>query len=202
MPKTGWKCEKLDREGGCANIMFGKLFPKKRMKMKETGPGGRVSLAPPAPGSASDFLTIPPMKARKISRHGRSVQERFLSGLSSSHACFTFLPISTDFSPSLPLFFFPPPGIVSRTGYIVWKIEIINYSVPVLFIVDYFYLPTSRSMHSSRMRTVRNSSRLLGGGVSAPGGGCLVAGGGVGIPACTEADPPPPWTKWQTGVKT
>ena len=33
-------------------------------------------------------------------------------------------------------------------------------------------------MHSSRMRTVRRSSRLLGGG------------GGGGIPSCTEADPP------------
>ena len=52
-------------------------------------------------------------------------------------------------------------------------------------------------MHSSRMRTVCNSSRLLE-GVSAPGrgawsggvcsGGCLVPGGG--ITACTEADPP------------
>ena len=37
-------------------------------------------------------------------------------------------------------------------------------------------------MHSSRMRTVRNSSHLLGGGV------CLVPG--AGIPTCTEADPP------------
>ena len=52
-------------------------------------------------------------------------------------------------------------------------------------------------MHSSRMRTFHSSSRLLpggmsarGGGVSAPGG-CLLLGGG--IPACTEADPPP-WT--------
>ena len=76
-------------------------------------------------------------------------------------------------------------------------------------------------MHSSRMRTIRNSSRLLGG--SAPGGacsqgglvssrdGCLllgevsalgVGGGGAcswgGIPACTEADPP---VGRQTGVK-
>ena len=74
-------------------------------------------------------------------------------------------------------------------------------------------LPTR--MHSSRMRTVRNSSRLLGvpalegsapgGGVPAPGrgsvpGGCLLLEGG-GIPACTEADPPL-WTEWQTGVKT
>ena len=58
-------------------------------------------------------------------------------------------------------------------------------------------------MHSSTMRTVRNSSRLLSGpgGVSDPGGvpgsggGGLLQGGvpgpGVGgIPACTEADPP------------
>ena len=64
-------------------------------------------------------------------------------------------------------------------------------------------------MHSSRMRTVCNSCRLLE-GVPGPGGGCLVPGvcsqgvsgpGGVpvpggsapgrgGIPACTEADPP------------
>ena len=63
-------------------------------------------------------------------------------------------------------------------------------------------------MHSSRMRTVRNCSRLLGGGVPGPGGGgCLLVGdgacswgclllagvcswgGGSGIPACTEADP-------------
>ena len=78
-------------------------------------------------------------------------------------------------------------------------------------------------MHSSRMRTVRNSSRLPGGAWSGgcllwgmPGsGGCLVCEGllwggawsggegvsapgrswgvcsqGVGIPACTDADPP------------
>ena len=61
-------------------------------------------------------------------------------------------------------------------------------------------------MHSSGMRTVRNSSRLLGGGCLFPGwgvsalggacsqgGGCLLWGGllqGGGIPACTEADPP------------
>ena len=89
------------------------------MNLKEIGPEGCVSLASPAPGSTSAFLTIPPMKARKISRHGRSVHERFLRGLSSSHAGFTFLPISAEFSPSLPLFFFPPPGIVSREGYIV-----------------------------------------------------------------------------------
>ena len=57
-------------------------------------------------------------------------------------------------------------------------------------------------MHSSRMRTVRNSSRLLrgvpalggawsGGGGRMPGpwgGACYGEGG---IPACTEADPPP-----------
>ena len=50
-------------------------------------------------------------------------------------------------------------------------------------------------MHSSRMRTVRSSDRISGGGcllrgVSAPG--WVVCG----IPACTEADtpPPPPWT--------
>ena len=32
-------------------------------------------------------------------------------------------------------------------------------------------------------------------------GGCLPRGG-VCIPACTEADTPPLWTEWQTGVKT
>ena len=49
-------------------------------------------------------------------------------------------------------------------------------------------------MHSSRMPTVRNSSRLLGGGLSAPGG-VSVPGGGMPAPGgwypCTEADPPP-----------
>ena len=49
---------------------------------------------------------------------------------------------------------------------------------------------TKTRMHSSRMRTVHSSSRLLGGGLSAAGG-CLLLGGGGGIPACTEADPPP-----------
>ena len=75
------------------------------------------------------------------------------------------------------------------------------------------------------MRTIRNSSHLPGGvcsrgvpgpvgvcsqggawsggvcfqGGGVPGLGGLVQGGG-GIPACTEADPP--WTQWQTGVKT
>ena len=61
-------------------------------------------------------------------------------------------------------------------------------------------------MHSSRMRTVRNSSRLLGGGACSRGGTCSrggpgpgagvrgvsAPGGGGGIPASTEADPP--WT--------
>ena len=42
---------------------------------------------------------------------------------------------------------------------------------------------TKTRMHFSRMRTVRNSSRLLGWGVPGPGEG--------GIPACTEADPSP-----------
>ena len=59
-------------------------------------------------------------------------------------------------------------------------------------------------MHPSRMRTVRHSSRPLGGvpaprGVPAPVGGLLWERGG--IPACTEADPPPPVDR-QTGVKT
>ena len=56
-------------------------------------------------------------------------------------------------------------------------------------------------MHPSRMRTVRSSSRLSGGGVCSGGGGSGLKGGGVwsrgrlsgpgvGIPACTEADPP------------
>ena len=78
-------------------------------------------------------------------------------------------------------------------------------------------------MHSSRMRTVHSSSRLQGvgggllpGGVPGPqggvpgaggsaprgsawsGGGLLPGGsapeGGGSITACTEADPPPPWT--------
>ena len=63
-------------------------------------------------------------------------------------------------------------------------------------------------MHSSRMRTVRNRSRLVEGGWSATGrvpalggsgpGGCLIRVGG--IPACTQADLPP--LDRQTGVKT
>ena len=36
-------------------------------------------------------------------------------------------------------------------------------------------------------------------GVHGPGSVCMVLGGG--IPACTEGDPPPLWTEWQTGVK-
>ena len=68
------------------------------------------------------------------------------------------------------------------------------------------YLQTR--MHSSRMRTVRNRSRLLGGrcllwGGSGPRGVPALGGSGPrevpapwgsgpggGIPACTEADPP------------
>ena len=66
---------------------------------------------------------------------------------------------------------------------------------------------TKTRMHSSRMRTVRCSSRLLGGGVSAwlvsaQGGVCLggvcLGGvcpgglpGGMCIPVCTEANNPP-----------
>ena len=66
-------------------------------------------------------------------------------------------------------------------------------------------------MHSSRMRTVRKSSRLrevYAPGVSAPGEGVCLRGvsapGGMsapagGIQACTEADPP---VDRQTPVKT
>ena len=64
-------------------------------------------------------------------------------------------------------------------------------------------------MHSSRMRTVRNSSCLLEavpapgewgpapGVMPAPGG--TAPGDGSDIPSCTEADPP---VDRQTGVKT
>ena len=66
-------------------------------------------------------------------------------------------------------------------------------------------------MHSSRMRTVRSSSRLLGGvcSMGVCSGGCLLRGcllwvgwllQGGGIPACTEADPHPRVDR-QTGVK-
>ena len=44
------------------------------------------------------------------------------------------------------------------------------------------------------MRTVRCSSRLLGGGVSAQGCVCLARG------LCLSDTPP--WTEWQTPVKT
>ena len=37
--------------------------------------------------------------------------------------------------------------------------------------------------------------------VSAPEGGCVSAPGGMGIPACTEADTPPPPVDRQTLVK-
>ena len=47
-------------------------------------------------------------------------------------------------------------------------------------------------MHSSRMRTVRSSSRLLGGGVCPDG--CLARGC---IAACTRIDTPL-WTEWLT----
>ena len=53
-------------------------------------------------------------------------------------------------------------------------------------------------MHSSRMRTVRSSSHLLGGGVAARGGVCL----GVYPSMHWGRHPPHPWTEWQTGVKT
>ena len=89
-----------------------------------------------------------------------------------------------------------------------------------------FFLQTR--MHSSRMRTghsltvcwsllPRGVSALVGGvcssggcllqggvcswGVSVPGGWCLLRGCVCGIPACTEADNPPPlWTEWQTSL--
>ena len=68
-------------------------------------------------------------------------------------------------------------------------------------------------MHSSRMRTVRNSSRLLEGGVPGPGGGVpgprgvyLVQGvylvlGGVPSPGGDLPRYSPPVDR-QTGVKT
>ena len=72
-------------------------------------------------------------------------------------------------------------------------------------------------LHSSRMRTARaliiSPSMLCAGGVpglgvclvwsgGVPGlGGAWSWGGGGGIPPCTEADPPPPWTESQTPVK-
>ena len=75
-------------------------------------------------------------------------------------------------------------------------------------------------MHFSRMRTVRNSSRLPGGRGSAWGdscsGGCLVWGvslrwgawsGGCLLPGVVSQhalwqNSHPLWTEWQTGVKT
>ena len=57
-------------------------------------------------------------------------------------------------------------------------------------------------MHSSRMRTIRNFSRLLEGGACSLGGACfqgVPAPGGGGIPACTEAHHT---VDRQTGVKT
>ena len=80
-----------------------------------------------------------------------------------------------------------------------------------------FNIINKTRMHSSRMRTGPLIDRILAsatrggvcsrGGVSGPGG--LVPGGvwsrgcpGDGIPACTEADPPPLWTESQTPVKT
>ena len=65
-------------------------------------------------------------------------------------------------------------------------------------------------LHSSRMRTARSltvspSMLCWGGGVPGLGrlGGVPALGGsgacsGGGIPACTEADPPPPWTEFLT----
>ena len=54
---------------------------------------------------------------------------------------------------------------------------------------------TRTRMHSSRMRTVRCSDRR-GWGVCPEGGVCQE----VCIPACTEADTPPPWTEFLTHV--
>ena len=62
-------------------------------------------------------------------------------------------------------------------------------------------------MHSSRMRTVCCSDRLLGGGVFS-GRGCLIRGclpGGCFPGGCLpRGDLPdtPLWTEWQTGVKS
>ena len=46
-------------------------------------------------------------------------------------------------------------------------------------------------LHSSRMRSIRSSSCLLGGGGLLPGGSAPegVSSRGGGVPACTEADP-------------
>ena len=72
-------------------------------------------------------------------------------------------------------------------------------------------------MHSSRMRTVRSSDRISGGGVcswgvSAPGGcllwgvsapgGCLLLGGVVSQHALRQTPPPDPPVDRQTPVKT
>ena len=54
-----------------------------------------------------------------------------------------------------------------------------------------------RSLHSSRMRTAR--ALTVSPSMLCAGGFCFLGGG---IPACTEADTPPPWTESQTPVKT
>ena len=60
-------------------------------------------------------------------------------------------------------------------------------------------------MHSSRMRTVRNSSRLLGGcllpgGISAPGGGTCLVPGGVSAPGGAWSRGVPGLGGWSRGV--
>ena len=117
-----------------------------------------------------------------------------------------------------PQAFFPPLGLAAMTKYTLLKVRtnfwkakpgLPNLSCAML---RYFRkvaqckstILTQKRMHSSRMRTGRSltggggvcvwsgGGLLLGRGVPDPGGGggaCLVRGG---IPACTEADTPPP----------
>ena len=85
-----------------------------------------------------------------------------------------------------------------------WTVSTLNSDVHIsLFLVRSNNLCGIRvtthitRMHSSRMRTGR--SLTVRGGVSAPRGVSALGG----IPACTEADTPPPlWTESQTRVKT
>ena len=81
-------------------------------------------------------------------------------------------------------------GLISVKTYVIPKV--LNSSFPYIL---------KRRMYSSRMRTVRCSSRLLGGGVSAQGdvcpggvcsGGCLPRG--VDPSACWDTHPL--WTKF------